>query len=82
MAGPIARKLARKESVMSILRIAVDNHLSHARLTIRELLAAAYFKKYQKPMPSDSLNEDVRKWESGMHNIPYLYDFMLGAHYA
>lgn len=67
-----------KETTMSILRIAVDNHLAHSRLTIRELLAAAYFKKYQKPMPPDSLAEDVRKWEAGTHNIPYLYDFILG----
>lgn len=65
---------------MSILRIAVDNHLKHSRLTIRELLAAAYYKKYQKAMPPESLTEDVRKWESGMHNILYLYDFILGVH--
>ncbi len=67
---------------MSILKIAVDNHLKQSRLSIRELLAAAYFKRYQRQMPPDSLNEDVGKWESGVHNIPYLYDFILGMSHA
>jgi hypothetical protein len=63
---------------MSIIRIAVKNHLELSRLTIRDLLNAAYFKRYGKPMPPESLAEDVAKWEAGVNNIPYLYDFILG----
>lgn len=62
---------------MSIIRIAVVNHLSRNRQTIRELLEAAYFRRYGKPAPTAMLDEDVRRWDSGQNNIPYLYDFML-----
>lgn len=62
---------------MSILRIAVEAHLKKSRLTIRDLFNAAYFKKYGKPMPEASLEEDIEKWLAGINNIPYLYDFML-----
>lgn len=75
-----AGKPGVKEKAVSILQIAVENHLKGSRLTLRELLEAAYFKRYGKPMPSKSLDEDVRKWESGIHTIPYLYDFMLHVH--
>ena len=64
---------------MSLIRIAVEAQLSKSRLTIRDLLNSAYFKRYGKPMPPESLNEDVAKWEKGVNNIPYLYDFILGA---
>jgi hypothetical protein len=63
---------------MSIIRMAVEARLS-AKVTIRQLLQSAYFKRYGKPMPPDSLDEDVKKWEAGVNNIPYLYDFVLGA---
>lgn len=81
-AGKHGEPTATKETDMSILKIAVDNHLKQSRLTIRELLEAAYYKRYSKPMPADSLSEDVRKWEKGIHNIPYLYDFILGVQCA
>jgi hypothetical protein len=64
---------------MSLIRMAVEARLSKSTLTIRELLQAAYFKRYGKPMPLKSLNEDVAKWEAGVNNIPYLYDFILGS---
>lgn len=63
---------------MSILRMAVENHLRHNRLTVRELLEAAYWKRYEKPIPQGLLDEDVRNWEKGVNNVPYLYDFILG----
>lgn len=66
-----------KESTMSILRLAVESHGKKTGLGIREILAAAYYHKYQKPMPEEALMEDVRRWNHGECNIPYLYDFML-----
>ena len=65
---------------MSILRIAVEAHGFKSRLSIREILAAAYMKKYGKPMPESALSEDVNRWKNGEHNLPYLYDFILGDH--
>lgn len=62
---------------MSILQIAVEAHGRKTGLGIREILAAAYYKKYKKPMPEASLMEDVARWNSGQHDIAYLYDFML-----
>jgi hypothetical protein len=81
-AGKRGVPTATKEIIVSILKIAVDNHLKQSKLTIRELLEAAYYKRYSKPMPADSLSEDVKKWESGIHTIPYLYDFILGIQFA
>lgn len=66
-----------KEKSMSILRLAVEAHGRKTGLGIREILAAAYFKQYQKPMPEASLMEDVRRWGHGECNIPYLYDFIM-----
>jgi len=63
---------------MSIIRVAVETHLDKSRLTIRELLEAAYYRRYGKPMPIASLDEDVRRWEAGENNIPYLYDMVIG----
>ena len=63
---------------MSIVRIAVQNHLDrNPGMTIRQLLSAAYYKKHSKPMPERALDEDVRKWNEG-HNehVLYLYDFL------
>lgn len=62
---------------MSIIRIAVKNHLEHQRMTVRELLEAAYYRRYGKPIPQATLDEDVRRWEAGENNIHYLFDFML-----
>lgn len=62
---------------MSIIRIAVETHLAKSRLSLRELLETAYYKRYGKPMPTQSLDDDVRRWESGENNITYLYDFVL-----
>jgi len=67
-----------KVKVMSILRLAVEAHGRKTNQGIREILAAAYYKKHQKPMPETSLMEDVRRWNHGECNIPYLYDFILG----
>lgn len=64
---------------MSILRLAVINHLQRERQSIRELLEAAYFRKYGKPAPVKMLDEDVRRWEAGQNDIGYLYDLMLNA---
>ena len=63
---------------MSIVRIAVTNHLrANPPMTIRQLLSAAYYKKHSKPMPERSLDEDVRRWEAGENNhIMYLYDYL------
>jgi len=69
-----------KEESMSILRLAVEAHGRRTNQGIREILAAAYYKKYQKPMPETSLMEDVRRWNHGECNFPYLYDFILGVH--
>lgn len=69
-----------RRNVMSILRLAVEAHGRKTNQGIREILAAAYYKKYQKPMPETSLMEDVRRWNHGECNIPYLYDFILGVH--
>lgn len=62
---------------MSILRIAVEAHVRKTGLGIREILAAAYYKKYRKPMPEASLMADVLRWNTGHHDIAYLYDFIL-----
>lgn len=62
---------------MSIIRIAVEARLAEGRTTIRDLLRAAYMRRYGKDMPPDGLEEDVRRWEAGENNIPYLYDFIL-----
>ena len=62
---------------MSIIRLAVETLGRKTNQSIREILAAAYFKKYGKPMPEASLMEDVRRWNSGECNIPYLYDFIM-----
>jgi hypothetical protein len=67
---------------VSIIRIAVENHLKHSRLTIRELLEAAYYRKFGKPIPDGCLSEDVSKWERGENQNPYLYDFLLGTECA
>lgn len=64
---------------MSIIRIAVEAQLSKSRLTIRELLSSAYFKRYGKPIPERALDEDESRWNRGENNIAYLYDFCLGA---
>lgn len=61
---------------MSLIRVTVVNHLEKSRLTIRELLEAAYFKKYGKPIPGKYLEEQAFKWERGQDDINYLYDFM------
>lgn len=63
---------------MSIVRIAVINHLKKNRQTIRELLAAAYYRRFQKPIGQKTLDEDVARWERGENDIPYLYDMMVG----
>jgi hypothetical protein len=65
---------------VSILRHAVEAHSRKTGLTIRQILATAYYKKYSKAMPDRSLDDDVRRWNSGEHNIAYLYDFMIGTH--
>lgn len=62
---------------MSIIRLAVEAHARKSGLGIREILATAYFKKYGKPMPEASLMEDVRRWNHGECNIPYLYDWVM-----
>lgn len=62
---------------MSIIRLAVVNHLQRNRQTIRELLEAAYWKRFQKPIGQKTLDEDVRRWEAGENDIPYLYDLMV-----
>lgn len=61
---------------MSIVRLAVENHLRINRQTIRQLLAAAFYKKYQKPIPTNTLDEDERRWNAGENNILYLYEMM------
>lgn len=67
---------------MSIFRIAVENHLKKQRLTLRELLEAAYFRRYGRPIPQGTLDETVLNWDKGVHNVPYLYDMMLGVQCA
>lgn len=76
--GNSGERSATKEMNMSILRIAVEAHGFKSRLSIREILAAAYMKKYGKPMPESALCEDVNRWNNGEHHIPYLFDFILG----
>lgn len=71
-----------KEKTMSIIRLAVETQARKSGQTIREILAAAYFKKYKKPMPENTLMEDVRRWNHGECNIPYLYDFIMGTECA
>ncbi len=63
---------------MSIVRIAVENHLKmNPLMTIRQLLSAAYYKKHSREMPSGALDDDVRRWEAGENNhVMYLYDFL------
>lgn len=67
---------------MSILRNAVEEHGRRTGLSIREILAAAYYKRYQKPLPEGALMDDVRRWNAGENNIEYLYDFMMGTQCA
>jgi hypothetical protein len=67
---------------MSIIRIAVDNHKKLRDISMRDLLRAAYMRKFGREMPPKSLDEDLVKWEAGDSNIPYLLDFMLGEHSA
>ncbi len=62
---------------MSILRIAVETHCRRNNIELRALLAAAYYHKYEKPLADAVLDEDVRRWNAGEHNLPYLYDFVL-----
>lgn len=62
---------------MSIIRIAVENHLVRNRMTIRELLEAAYYHRYERYIPHDLLAKDIERWENGENNIPYLYELML-----
>lgn len=73
---------ANQGDAMSIVRVAVLNHLRQNRQTIRELLEAAYYKRFGKPVPQVTLDQDVMRWEAGENNIPYLYDLMVpqGAH--
>lgn len=61
---------------MSILRVAVENHLLRNRMDIRQLISAAYYKKHSKPMPEKALDDEVRRWEAGCNDIPILYDLM------
>jgi len=63
---------------MSILAAAVEAHARRNCLELRDIFAAAYFKKYGKPMPENALSEDVRRWNAGEHNLPYLYDMFIG----
>jgi len=74
-----ARRLVKlyRRATMSIIRLAVETLGRKTNQSIREILAAAYFKKYGKPMPEASLMEDVRRWNSGECNISYLYDFIM-----
>jgi len=76
----IAGKLSSKEPLMSILRVAVENHLLRNRMTIRQLISAAYYKKHSKEMPEKALDDEVRRWESGCNDIPVLYDLMFQVH--
>lgn len=62
---------------MSLIRIAVEVRLSDGNRDIRELLRAAYMRRYGKDMPPESLEEDAKRWEAGENNIAYLYDFIL-----
>lgn len=60
----------------------VEAHLRTNRLTLRELLAAAYYKRYEKPMPDRALDEDVEKAQAHKP-VPYLVEFICqiyGAH--
>ncbi len=61
---------------MSLIRIAVGVQQMKLRLSIQDLLKRAYFQRYGQPMPSGNLNDDAKKWESGVDNIPYLYDYI------
>lgn len=63
---------------MSILKIAVDNHLKREQLNIRQLLEAAYLHQYGHHITPGVLDEDVVRWEKGIHNLPYLYDYLMG----
>lgn len=67
---------------MSILRIAVENHLRHNRMTIRELIEAAYWHRFEKTIPQMTLDQLVANWENGANNVPFLYDFILGAQHS
>lgn len=62
---------------MSILKLAVDNHLRKERMDIRQLLECAYYKRYGHFITQGVLDEDVIRWEKGVYEIPYLRDFML-----
>ena len=66
-----------RRNAMSIIRLAVETLGRKTGQGIREILAAAYFKKYGKQMPEQALMEDVRRWEHGECNISYLYDFIM-----
>jgi len=74
-----ARRLVKpyRRNAMSILRLAVETIARKTGQGIREILAAAYYKKYGKQMPEAALMEDVRRWNHGECNIPYLYDWVM-----
>ena len=81
--GNSGGRSATKETEMSIIRIAVDNHLrKNKSLSMRDLLKTAYMKAFQKEMPEKSLSQDEARWNAGDSNIPYLLDFMLSHHSA
>jgi hypothetical protein len=68
---------------MSIIQIAVDNHLKVKQVSMRDLLRAAYMKRFGREIPPKSLEEDLISWSQGhREKIPYLLDFMLGEHGA
>ena len=50
---------------------------------MRDLLRAAYMRKFGREIPPNALEEDLRNWSEGRRDaIPYLLDFMLGEHSA
>ena len=55
----------------------IESAVERRKITIRELFRYAYIRRFQKDIPSGSLDDDVRKYESDHSAPPYVVAYMV-----
>jgi hypothetical protein len=57
-------------------------HLHNHKLTVRQLLEAAYYRKYQSRMPELALANDCKRFHEEGYVAPYLVEMLIATYGA
>jgi hypothetical protein len=60
----------------------VQVHLHNHKLTVRQLLEAAYYRKYQSRMPELALANDCKRFHEEGYVAPYLVEMLIATYGA